>query len=56
MLGQTPGIVTDLGFLTRQLASSWYMSELQGCTITALLVSILIGLTTIILGNKDFEY
>jgi hypothetical protein len=50
MLGhvQTPGIVTDLGFLTRQLASSWYMSEPQGCSITALLVSILISVTAII--------
>jgi hypothetical protein len=47
-IGQTPGIVTDLGFLTRQLASSWYMSKPQGCSIAALLVSILISLTAII--------
>jgi hypothetical protein len=48
VLGQTPGIVTDLGFLTRQLASSWYMSEPQGCSIAALLLSILISVTAII--------
>jgi hypothetical protein len=48
MLEQTPGIVTDLGFLTRQLASSWYMSLTQGRSMTALLVSILISLTAII--------
>jgi hypothetical protein len=48
MIGQTPGIVTDLSFLARQLASSGYMSEPQGCSIAALLVSILISLTTII--------
>jgi hypothetical protein len=47
MLGQTPGIATYLGFLTRQLASSWYMSEPQGCSITALLVSILTSVTAI---------
>jgi hypothetical protein len=48
MLGQTPGIVTDLGFLTRQLASSWYMSEPQGCCIAILQVSIPITVTEII--------
>jgi hypothetical protein len=50
MLGQTPGIVTYLGFLTRQLASSWYMymSETEECCIAGLLVSILISVTPII--------
>jgi hypothetical protein len=51
MLGQTPGTVTYLGVLTRQLqyvhvASSWYMQ-----------VSILISVTAIIAkkdGKKDF--
>jgi hypothetical protein len=45
---KTPGFVTDLSSLTRQLASSWYRSKPQGCSITTLLVSILISLTSTI--------
>jgi hypothetical protein len=47
-----PDFVTDLGFLARQLASNWYRSEPQGCSITALLVSVIISLTAIIAKTK----
>jgi hypothetical protein len=45
-------IRTDLGFLTRQIASSWYMSKPQGCSIATLLVSILISLTAIMAKTR----
>jgi hypothetical protein len=55
MLGKTPGIGTDLGFFYEAISvKPAYMSEPQGCCITALPVSILISVTTISLNECSY--